>query len=101
MAVRGNLMAKMPMLSGSPSQQATKAGLSAKGMPKMSPGKPARSIVGKPASTPVNRGTKQPKGKSSPKVANSKASGSSIKGAPRGLGRPERGGRINPADMGI
>jgi hypothetical protein len=66
MAARGNLQAKVPMLSGNPSAQAMSGALTSKGIrgtqPARSPGKPARSLVGKPASTPVNKGTKQPKG---------------------------------------
>lgn len=88
MAVKGNMQAKVPMLSGNPSQQAMKGAMQARGMPKMSPGKPAKSIVGKPASTPVNKATKQP-GKSGKQAVR--------KGTVGGI----RKGKISAADMGI
>lgn len=101
MAVQRNMQAKTPMLSGNPSRQATKNTVpTGKGMPKMSPGKPGKSITGKPASVPVNKATRQPKG------GGIRVSGSSIKGAPKRSanalnGKQSRRGRINPADLGI
>lgn len=72
MAVKPNLMGKVPMLSGNPSSQAMAGALTSKGIkgtqPARSPGKPAKSLVGTPASTPVNQGTKQPKGTGKQKV---------------------------------
>ncbi len=92
MAVKPNLQAKVPMLSGNPSAQAMSGAMTSKGIrgtqPARSPGKPAKSIIGKPGSVPVNQGTKQPKGKGKQTLS---------KGSIGGV----RKGKVDAADMGI
>lgn len=59
-------MGKVPSLGGKPAQQAMAGAMGGNSRPMRSPGKPARSLRGKPAGKASTQSAKQPKGKGMP-----------------------------------
>lgn len=61
-----NKMGKVPSLGGKPAMQAMASATSSKSQPMRTPGKPGKSIAGKPAGKGTTQTAMKPKGKGKP-----------------------------------